>query len=145
MPRPLPFPPEAPGWRSVELTLPRSGQTLPRPGCFKDPYHPLPKREGPLSFALDLPIFRGEPVAEAAGLQPTPRRVAPQTAPPGPGTFGPGAGGQPGAMVWGVRTNYAVRRGMGQKMGLINGQLGTTPVIPWGVGGGEVGGGGGLD
>jgi hypothetical protein len=38
-----------------------------------------------------------------------------------------------------------VRRGMGQKMGLINGQLGTTPVIPWGVGGGEVGGGGGLD
>gem|GEM_PF-6962276 len=87
--------------------MPRSVQTLPRPGCFKAPSHPLPKREGTLPFALDLPIFRGEPVAEAAGLQPTPRRVAPQTAPPGPGSLGPGAGGQPGAMVWPLRTNQA--------------------------------------
>jgi hypothetical protein len=104
---------KSPGWRFVELTLPRYVQTLPRPLCFKDPSHPLPKREDPLSFALDLPIFRGEPVVEAAGLKPTPRRVAPQTAPPGPGSFGPGAGGQPGAMVWPLRTNYSRQAGNG--------------------------------
>ena len=58
-----------PGWQFIELTLPRSVQTLPRPGCFKAPSHPLPKREGTLPFALDLPIFRGEPVAEEYGLE----------------------------------------------------------------------------
>ena len=114
-----------PGWRFVELTLPRSVRTLPLPGCFNDPSHPLPKREGPLSFALNLPIFSGEPVAKAAGLQPTPRRVAPQTAPPGPGSIGTGACGQPGAMVWPLRTNYAIRWEMGQMTGSRNGQLRT--------------------
>ena len=112
-----------PGWRFVELTLPRSGQTLPRPGCFKEPSHPLPKREGSFSFALDLPIFSGEPVAKAAGLQPTSRRVLPHTAPLGSGSFGTSAGGQPGARVWLLRTNYAVRRETGQITGSINSQL----------------------
>jgi hypothetical protein len=46
-----------PGWRFVELTLPRSVQTLPRPGCFKAPSYPLPKWEGYISFYLDLPDF----------------------------------------------------------------------------------------
>ena len=34
----------------MELTLPRSGQTLPRPRCSNDPSHPFPKREGPFSL-----------------------------------------------------------------------------------------------
>jgi hypothetical protein len=112
--------------------MPRSVQTLPRPGRFKAPSHPLPKREGSLSFALDLPIFRGEPVAEAAGLQPTPRRVAPQTAPPGPGSFGTGADGQPGAMAWPLRTNYARQAGNGPNDGIDKCATSNTASYPLG-------------
>ena len=73
-----------PGWRFVEFTLPRSVQTLPRPGGFKDP-----SRNGRATFPFlwICLIFLDEPVAEAAGLQPTPRRVSPQTPPLGPPVF----------------------------------------------------------
>jgi len=123
-------------WPGVAVRGAHLAPSFPNPTpsrVLPGPSHPLPKREGPLPFALDLPIFRGEPVAEAAGLQPTPRRVAPQTAPPGPGSFGTGAGGQPGAMVWPLRTNYAARRGMGQMTGSMNAELRTPPVTPPGV------------
>jgi hypothetical protein len=109
-------------------------------GVLQGPLPPPPETGGPPSHCLDLLIFRGEPVAEVAGLQPTPRRVAPQSAPPGLGSFETGAGGQPGAMVWPLRTNHAVRRGMGPMTGSRNAQLRTPPVTPRGFGGGGVGG-----
>jgi hypothetical protein len=137
-------------WRSSPVAAARGAHLAPvwpnptPSGVLQRPVPPPPETGGPLSFALDLPIFRGELVAEAAGLQPTPRRASSQTAPPGPGSLGTGAGGQPGAMVWPLRTNHAARRGMGQ----INGSkfaTSNTASLPRALGGGRVGKVGFLD
>ena len=46
-----------PGWRFVELTLPRSVQNLPRPGCFKTPLPPPPETGWPLFLCFGFANF----------------------------------------------------------------------------------------
>jgi hypothetical protein len=90
------------------LSSPCPGLSKPYPvrGVAMTP--PTPSQNGRASFCLvGFANFPGEPVAKAAGLQPTPKRVLPQTAPLGPESLGPRAGGQSGAMVCGLPANHA--------------------------------------
>ncbi len=93
------------------LSSPCPGQSKPYPVRGVSMIPPTPSRNGRASFCLvGFANFPGEPVAIADGLQPTPMRVLPQTAPLGPKSLGPRAGAQPGAMVCGLPANHAPRR-----------------------------------
>ena len=119
-----------PGWQFIELTLPRSGQTLPRPGCFKDPSHPLPKREAPFPLLWICQFSEASRLRKRPGYIPPRGALHPRRHRQAPSLFGPGAGGQPGAMVWPLRTNHTRQAGNRPSNWIDYLQLRTPPTHP---------------